>query len=484
MKSLWSEAEAGSCAGELALRAYSSRLLGCDESLVLYGGGNTSLKTDSLLYVKSSGGDLAHVSEADFVPLRLACARRLLDRDPLDYAAMLQALEACALRYPAPRPSIETLLHAALPFRYVEHTHAYGLLAAVNVAHGAQVGASIFGELAPVVPYRHSGSALARACRDIFLERGSTKTRGLILAFHGVVAFGDSARASYENMIRLVTLAEDYLKNHNAWTIPLALATGTPPARAALAALRQNISRLAGFPLIMRTQRDPLCMAFAGREDLALVSQQGPSTPQHAIFTKRVPMLGRDADSYARNYRSYLERNLGASAAGRIDAAPRIVVDAEFGMCALGVNAECAARAAAVYRRDMEVICRASAHDAYRSAPEQDIARAELEYGGFEAALRDRVSRDQPLLGQVALVTNAASRLDPGLAPKLTDQGAAVVITGNAGPEAVLDAAVADFGGIDLVFDAADSAGWRNAASELLALSPLGGRVVTVGASA
>jgi rhamnose utilization protein RhaD (predicted bifunctional aldolase and dehydrogenase) len=385
---------------------------------------------------------------------------------------------------PAARPSIETLLHAALPFRYVEHTHAYGLLAAVNVAHGAKIAGGIFGELAPLVPYRHSGSALARACRDIFLERGSTRTIGLILAFHGVVAFGDSARASYENMIRLVTLAEYYLKIHIAWTSPLALATSAPPARAALAALRQHISRIAGFPLIMRTERDPLCMAFAGREDLEWVSQQGPSTPQHAIFTKRVPMLGRDADSFARNYRSYLERNLGTSAAGRIDAAPRIVVDVEIGMCALGVNADCAARAAAVYRRDMEVVWRASAHDAYRCAPEQDIARAELEYGGFESALRDRVTRDQPLLGQVALVTNAASRLDPGLAPKLRDQGAAIVIGDNAGPDTVLDAAVADFGGIDLVFDAADSDAWHNAAAELLALSPVGGRVVSVGTAA
>jgi rhamnose utilization protein RhaD (predicted bifunctional aldolase and dehydrogenase) len=484
MKSLWNEAEAGSCTSELALRAYSSRLLGRDESLVLYGGGNTSLKTDNLLYVKGSGSDLGRVNEAGFVPLRLECTRRLLDRDTLDYTAMMQELKVCLADRPMSRPSIETLLHAAMPFRFVEHTHAYGLLAAVNVPNNAKIAASIFGEFAPVVPYRRSGSALARQCRDVFRDRGGAKTIGLILAFHGVVAFGDSARASYENMIRLVTLAEEYLKSNHAWDIALTPAATAAPARAQLAALRQQISRVAGFPLIMRTARDALCMTFACRDDLQSISQQGPATPQHAIYTKRVPMLGRDVDGFARNYQSYLERNLGAPLAAGIDPAPRIVLDREFGMCALGVNAGYAARAATVYRCDMEVISRASAHDAYRSAPEQDIARAELEYGGFESALRDRVTRDQPLLGQVALITDAASRMDPGLAPKLIDQGAAVVASGNAGPDAALDAAVTDFGGIDLVFNTAADGEWCNAADELLALSPRGGRVVSVGAAA
>ena len=385
MQSLWNEVDAACCDGELALRAYSSRLLGGDDSLVLHGGGNTSVKRDEggacVLYVKGTGSDLAGVDEGAFTPLRLDGVLQVLHRDSLGNAAMMRALDACLARWPAPRPSIETLLHAGLPFRFVEHTHADSVLAAMNVENIEAVHAAVYGDSAPLVPYHHSGHALARACMAVFDARRTPNTIGLVLAFHGIVAFGDTARESYGNMIELVTRAENYLRARNAWDIvPDA---GVAADATTLDKVHREINAEAGAPLVMHVVNDAQCMAFARRADLAEISQQGPATPQHAVYTKRVPMLGRDVRAYATHYRAYLDRHLGTASSALIDAAPRIALDAEFGLCAFGTSARSAQIAAEMYQHDIAVITRASAHGRYRSAPAAAIAAAEFEYGGY-----------------------------------------------------------------------------------------------------
>ncbi len=389
MLSLWDDDAAGQCATPLALRAYTSRLIGGNRDMVLQGGGNTSFKTADTLYVKGSGSDLSAVHEEHFTALDLGTLRALLDDTQTDDAELMRRVDACKHSAHAPRPSIETLLHVALPCSHVEHAHADAVLAVANVAGCEATCAAAFGELAPVVPYRHSGAALARACKTVFESRATASTIGLILAFHGVVAFGNTARESYENLIRLVSLAEEWLQQHNAWSLPRA--TDVPDAPDDLESLRAAASEIAGFPLAMHLDCSPETLAFTRRRDLAEVSLQGPPTPQHAIFTKRLPLIGTDVEAYAQHYRDYLDQNLGAAAAG-IDAAPRIVVDPGFGLCAFGVNAHYAAVAAEIYRHDIAIITRASAHGQYRAATAHDIARAELEYGGFEQQVLARAA--------------------------------------------------------------------------------------------
>ena len=391
MKSLWNDAEAACCGSELALRAYSSRLLGGDPSLVLHGGGNTSIKIDedngAVLYVKGTGSDLARVDATAFTPLHLDGVMQVLAREHLSNAEMMRALDACLACRPALRPSIETLLHAGLPFRCVEHTHADAVLAAMNIENIEAVHAEIYADRAPLVPYHHSGHGLARACMTVFEQRRTANTIGLILAFHGVVAFGNDARESYENMIELVTRAETYLQARKAWD----LTPGTPsmPASAAnaksLDKVQGDINAVTGKPLVMHIVNDAQCMAFAQRADLAEISQQGPATPQHAVYTKRVPMLGRDVPAYAAHYRAYLDRHLGREASALIDAAPRILLDPAWGVCAFGATAREARIAAEMYQHDITIISRASAHGRYRAAPPLAIAQAEFEYGGFAA---------------------------------------------------------------------------------------------------
>lgn len=392
MKPVWDEAAAQRCNSALALRAYTSRLIGSDAALVLHGGGNTSLKLDDTLYVKGTGSNLADVREKDFTAMDLAALRALLADDSLPDAELMRRIDGCKRIPEAPKPSIETLLHAALPRAYVEHAHADVVLAVANVARGAEACAAAFGDCAPVVPYRHSGAALARACRSVYEREATTNTIGLILASHGVVAFGETARDSYHNLQRMVAMAERYLQGHAAAGSAAAALVPKNPDLAAAEQLRSAVSAVAGYPLAMKVVCTPETLAFAQRPDLATVSQQGPPTPQHAIFTKRVPLIDGDVIAYATRYHDYLERTLGAAAKGRIDAAPRIALDPRFGLCGLGVNEHYAAIAAEIYLHDIDIITRASTHGDYRAAGEHDIARAELEYGGFELRVRAQMN--------------------------------------------------------------------------------------------
>ena len=382
MQSLWSNDAAALANNPVALCAYASRLVGADTALVMHGGGNTSIKVDGVLHVKGTGSDLAHVDETSFTPLHLACARGVLNAACEDNAAMKRALDSCIARSHAPKPSIETLMHAGLPQACVNHTHASAVLAALNVDGIETVHAHLFGELAPLVPYQHSGHGLARACMAAYEQYATDKTLGLVLAFHGIVSFGDNVREAYERMVTLVTRAEDFLKSRQAWDLPYAATMDSSTAAPRrIANLCNEISRLAGVTLTGHTVRTPQTRAFAARSDLKDISQQGPSTPQHAVYTRRVPLIDGDAAAYATRYRAYLAEHLG-KAAMSLDPAPRIVLDPEFGLLALGKTSGEAAMAAQMYARDIEIISRACAHGRYRCAPAHALALAEFEYGG------------------------------------------------------------------------------------------------------
>ncbi|MBU1689687.1 MAG: class II aldolase/adducin family protein [Gammaproteobacteria bacterium] len=428
MKSLWNDGEAAGFKNDLALRTYTSRLLGGEKALVMYGGGNTSVKLqengEDILYVKGSGADLAHVTEKDFAPLRLAALRSLIERDTISNAEMGAQFRAALTDPQAPRPSIESILHAILPFKWVEHTHADAVLAVANTDHGERHIQDAFGDSVMIVPYRHSGFELAKACHDVFSREATAKTIGMVLMHHGIFAFGASARESYERMIALVTRAEDYLKSRNIWDIPLRF----PPAQAssdqemlALSALRRDISHAAGFPLVMTLSSDLMSLAYARRPDLESLSQRGPATPQHAVFTKRVPMLGRDVAAFTAAYRRYLAENASEQAERLPDPAPRIVLDPEWGMVSVGITAFYADAAAEIYRHSMKIQSRAEALEAYASLPPREVLAAEIEYGGFEQTMRNQYE----LAGQVALVDWALS--NQTRVEELLAKGAAVI---------------------------------------------------------
>lgn len=499
MPSLWNDRDASACTDALELRAYSSRLLGADPDLVLLGGGNTSLKSTwrqadgrsiDCLYVKGSGSDLSRVGPADFTPLVLEPARRLLDLEHLDTDAMMAALAPLKLRADAPRPSIETLLHASVPFTHVEHTHADNVLAVANTASGRRVVAEVFGDLAPLVPFHHSGFELAKACMETWRRARTDRTIGLILEFHGAVAFADDARTAYENMLALADRAETYLRQRDAWDLRT---RGAPPRSAAtaldLARLRREVSAIAGFPMVLAVDADPEVMGFLDRTDLKQVALQGPPTPQHAVFTKRLPALGCDVQRYATDYRSYLDRfaPAAATAASLPDPAPRIILDPAFGLVAASVDAHHARMTAEVYRHDIRIASRAAAHDRYVCLPPEAILLAEIHYGGFDRALRAQVATRLPRLGTVVLAVDAsreqienliaqgAAIIIAGGSAELGDERSVHVIDGPLGVDALIEAVYA-FGGIDAVIGDAGNVEAPGLLDELLASSPVPAR--------
>jgi rhamnose utilization protein RhaD (predicted bifunctional aldolase and dehydrogenase) len=226
VKSLWQDAEAKDCGNELQLRVYSSRLLGRDKSLVLHGGGNTSVKIteknlfgeeEDVLYVKGSGWDLETIAEAGFAPVRLGHLRKLAQLPSLSDPEMVNQLVTHQTRAAAPVPSVEAILHAILPYRFVDHTHADGVVAVTNSVDGEARIREIYGDKVVVVPYVMPGFDLARLCAERFAAQAGPQTIGMALMNHGMFSFGATAKESYERMIALVGMAEDYLRRNGAW---------------------------------------------------------------------------------------------------------------------------------------------------------------------------------------------------------------------------------------------------------------------------
>jgi rhamnose utilization protein RhaD (predicted bifunctional aldolase and dehydrogenase) len=229
MNNLWNEDEAAAYVGDLAQRVYSSRLLGRDAELVLHGGGNTSVKItennilgepEDILYVKGSGWDLETIEEGGFAPVRMGHMLALAGLETLSDPQMVNELRTNMTDAAAPTPSVETILHAILPYRYVDHTHADAVVTVTNTANGEERIREIYGDRVVVIPYTMPGFDLARVCAEIFPREAGADTIGMVLMNHGIFSFGATARESYERMIELVGEAEDYLKAQQAWDLP------------------------------------------------------------------------------------------------------------------------------------------------------------------------------------------------------------------------------------------------------------------------
>ncbi|HET6756997.1 MAG TPA: bifunctional aldolase/short-chain dehydrogenase, partial [Burkholderiales bacterium] len=524
--------------GDLKLRVYTSRLLGRDKTLVLHGGGNTSVKIrernlfgdeEEILYVKGSGSDLETIEESGFAPVRLEAVLCLASLESLSDPQMVNELKASMTNASAPTPSVETILHALLPYKYVDHTHADALLAVTNTPEARERVLELYGDEVVIIPYVMPGFQLARECAKEFERQKNRRTMGMVLLKHGIFSFAETAKESYERMIRLVSRAEEYLQKHRAWSLP-DRPHGKSGDSAVLPRLRRDISAAAGMPMILQTHDDARCVTFARREDLPVISQQGPATPDHVIRTKRVPMLGRDVSAYRDAYKEYFSSHaaIAPETKAMLDPAPRIALDPEFGMIAAGRSAKEANIAAEIYRHTMDIIERASLLSSYQPVSEPDLF--EVEYWDLEQAKLKKSGTPPLFTGEIALVTGAASGIGKACVESLLSLGAAVTaldinsdvasvasgpgylgVTGDVTSEAdvsrALDGTVKSFGGLDMLVlnagifpatrDIADlsTEEWRRVMQinldanlilmrqclPLLKLAPKGGRVVIVG---
>jgi rhamnose utilization protein RhaD (predicted bifunctional aldolase and dehydrogenase)/NAD(P)-dependent dehydrogenase (short-subunit alcohol dehydrogenase family) len=539
MQNLWKEEEARQFQGDLGLRVYTSRLLGRDKSLVLHGGGNTSVKIreknlfgedEDILYIKGSGWDLETIEPQGFSPVRLAHVRRLTELESLSDPEMVNQLTTHMLRASAPAPSIETILHGCLPWKFVDHTHADAVLAVSNTRDGNQRIREVYGKRCVVIPYLMPGFDLAQYCAREFRRQGTPDTIGMVLLNHGIFSFGETARESYERMIELVSLAERYLQASRAWAIPNTPTHDPNVDSMAQAVLRRKLSEAVGAPLILRTVTSDRSLGFAQHPQISRISQQGPVTPDHVIRTKRTPMLGTGIHEYAEAYRRYFAEHApqAKEAKTMLDPAPRVVLDPAFGLAAAGRTAKDAAIVAEIYEHTMEVILCSEALGGFEALPPKDIF--DVEYWDLEQAKLKKGGAPAAFAGEIALVTGAASGIGRAAVSAFLGRGAVVIgldvdakieslhsraeflglrcdLTDEAQVGKALEHAVLAFGGLDMlvlnagIFPASHRIAelpmeeWRRAMTvnldsnllllracyPLLKLAPRGGRVVVVG---
>jgi len=444
MHNLWNDSEAGQFKDDLALRVYSSRLLGQDKSLVLHGGGNTSVKIKQsdifgnqcdVLYVKGSGWDLETIEAAGYAPVQMQHLLKLADLDAMTDSQMVNELKTHMLDANAPTPSVETILHALLPYKYVDHTHADAIISITNTADGEQRIKDIYGDSVVIIPYIMPGFDLSLLCAKLFPEGKTDNTIGMVLLNHGIFSFGDTAKQSYDRMIELVAKAENYLQQHNAWDVPSINETKTAvlPINK-VAQLRKKLSQEMEQAIVIKNYQSDTIRAFCQHPELTRICQQGPATPDHVIRTKQLPLicdlnntteqLNDSIDKYINSYQNYFEE-LKNDSLTILDTLPRVIIDPQFGLFCVGKTVKEADIIADIYQHTIKIIQRAEKLEAYQALPSKDIF--DVEYWELEQAKLKKSSSSPEFTGEVALVTGAASGIGKACVDSLLNRGAAVV---------------------------------------------------------
>jgi rhamnose utilization protein RhaD (predicted bifunctional aldolase and dehydrogenase)/NAD(P)-dependent dehydrogenase (short-subunit alcohol dehydrogenase family) len=465
MKSGWVDCDAeaivaaGAKAGierDLSLRVYTTRLLGRAAKLVLHGGGNTSLKSTlrncfgeevAVIRVKASGADMATIEPDGLPAVRLEPMRKLRQVETIDDEELV-ALERASLIEPhAPNPSVEMMLHAFLPHKFVDHTHATAVLSLIDQPRGQEICGEVFDGRAAFVPYLRPGFGLAKKAIEVF-ER-APKCDGLILSKHGLVTFGESAREAYERMIVFVSRAEEYIARHRKSVAAKAPARKPPPLAAIAPIVRgacsekDEIIEGAWRRLVLEFRSNDPVLAFLDGADLPRLSEAGVITPDHTIRTKNWPLVLGAADSqklgafaqasrraaqaFAMRYREYFARFSKKAGGIRqpLDPLPRVVLIPGLGLFGLGRSKADAIVAADIAEAWIECLRDAEAIGRFESISEAEMF--DCEYWPLEQA-KLGARKELPLAGQVAAITGAGGAIGAATAKIFAEAGAEIAL--------------------------------------------------------
>ena len=529
MKSLWSDSTAQEyiakygakgVSPDLALRVYTTRLLGGDPALVLHGGGNTSVKTQAkdllgdtldVICVKGSGWDMGDIEPAGLPAVKLAPLRRLLALPTLSDEDMVNYQRIHLLDSAAPNPSVETLLHAFLPHKFVDHTHSTAVLALTDQPDGEKLARETFGARMAYVPYTIPGFALAKSVAEIYAA--NPKVEGLILLRHGIFTFAEDARTAYELMIEMVTLAENRLaqgtKRIAQGKLPSALASvaDIAPILRGAVALSNDASEGNAKRQILCFRGNEKILSYVNGAEAARYSQQGVATPDHTIRTKNWPLvvpapeagkLGqwktavREAVArFVADYHSYFARNNARlnNVKKELDPLPRVVLVPGIGLFGLGASAKDASIAADIAENTVDVIIAAESMSRYQPISEAD--QFDVEYWSLEQAKLGK-GAEKKLARQVALVTGGGSGIGAATAKAFAREGAEIAVLDRDGDAAAriakeiggralglacdvtkpddvkraFDAVAERFGGVDIVVSNAGAA-WQGRIGEV-----------------
>jgi rhamnose utilization protein RhaD (predicted bifunctional aldolase and dehydrogenase)/NAD(P)-dependent dehydrogenase (short-subunit alcohol dehydrogenase family) len=530
MLSAWSDREAETTvaryaevgiARDLALRIYTTRLLGQNPKLVLHGGGNTSLKTQQrdlngdavdVLCVKGSGWDMETIEPPGLPAVRLEPLRRLRGRDALTDEEMVRVQRANLIDPMAPNPSVETLLHAFLPHAFVDHTHATAVLSLVDQPNGPELCEEVYDGRIGHVPYIMPGFGLAKKSAEVF-ERNRA-VEGLVLHKHGLFTFGADARDSYERHIELVTRAEERLRRGRkavfaSVQLPqqaASVAEVAPILRGACALQNEQVEG-DWRRFILDFRSNAAILNFVNGAEVARYAGAGVVTPDHTIRTKNWPLIVPAPEAgklaafkqsavsavadFIANYQAYFARNNARCNGAKrpLDPAPRVVLVPGVGLFGLGRSKREAGIAADLAEAAVEAITDAEAIGRYEPISEADMF--DCEYWSLEQA-KLGAAVEKPLAGQICAVTGGGGTIGAATARAFAAAGAEIALldvnlaAAQAAARAIGGAAVAiacdvtdaasvnaafarvveTFGGVDIVVSNAGAA-WQGRIGEV-----------------
>ncbi|HJL73203.1 MAG TPA: bifunctional aldolase/short-chain dehydrogenase [Nitrospinaceae bacterium] len=461
MKNLWNDSDAKAAiqlyndvSEDIALRVYTSRLIGAALSLVLHGGGNTSVKSVTknalgeevnVLYVKGSGWDLDTLQPPGLPGVQLDHLIKLRQLDSLSDEDMVNEQRTHLLDASSPNPSVETLLHAFLPHKFIDHSHADAILVIADQPDSEALCKKIYGDAMGIVPYIMPGFDLAKAAAEVYEKNLDVK--GLFLVNHGLFTFGDTAKESYDRHIEAVQQAEDFIASHDTKTLS-PVATGTPASgdeilSAIAPCLRGLYTEETGQSWVIHYREDPIARDFASSKECADWSQIGTATPDHVIRTKQKPLLlnpkhigdpeelreeiANALEEYKRSYHRYFETNVHAKGVDKneLDPLPRIILVAGLGLVAIGKSVKETKIAADIYQHTMDIISKA--FNVGQFTPLKDFDLFDMEYWSLEQA---KLGKSKPALtqGKIVYITGAASGIGRATAKLFAKNGASLFL--------------------------------------------------------
>lgn len=436
MKSLWDEQVAQVCGNDvLKLRVYTSRLLGQESSLVMHGGGNTSVKAlvkdffqdpQEVLYIKASGWDLATIEAEGFAAVKLDALKRMAAFSELSDSQMVLGQRAAMLNPHAPNPSVEAILHAIIPHTFVDHSHSDAVVTITNTSKGSSYIKEIYGNRVLIVPYVMPGFILAQKVYEMTRDLDWTKCEGIVLLNHGLFTFGDDAKTSYENHIRLVTEAEKFIAKKR---IKITSAKAAVEDLIGLSKMRKAVSEVLEGAVIASLKTDAQAVGFSKQPDVKQIATRGTLTPDHVIRTKPTPVVigkdpAKDVLSYAKNYKFYFDCNTNDKLKC-LDLAPRWAVWPGQGLVSFGRSIKDAQIVSDIVDHTIVAIQIAEGLGGWKVLSEKDIFQ--MEYWELEQAKLSKNPKPASLQGKIALVTGAASGIGKACVAVLVANGAHVV---------------------------------------------------------